>query len=54
MIASFLVAVAAFWWPVNVLSLCFAFASFCLEFSNERGPSMNKECMTVGRGLTGK
>lgn len=53
-IASFLVAVAAFWYPVNVLSLVLATAGLVLEFSEQRSVGMNARCMTVGRGVVGK
>jgi len=53
-IASFLAAVAAFWYPVNVLSLVLATAGLVLDFSEQRSDSMNKRCMMVGRGVTGK
>ena len=54
LIASFVVAVMAFWFPVDLPSIVLATAGLTLEFFNRKGGSMGNKCLTVGQGISGR
>lgn len=53
-IISLLVAVMAFWFPVNVLSLVLASVGLVVDYIQRSGRSMGNRCTMVGRVASGE
>lgn len=52
-LASFVVAIASFWYPLNALSLLLAFASLISEICNWRGQIVKTKRSMVNLGICG-
>lgn len=53
-IISFLIAVMAFWFPVNVLSLVLASVGLVVDYIQRSGRGMGNRCTMVGRVVSGE
>lgn len=53
-IISFLIAVMAFWFPVNALSLVLASVGLVVDYIQRSDRSMGNRCTMVGRVVSGE